>query len=65
MGNKKGQTHYPQRIKEQIVAEYKQGTSQLSLHKKYGISRWTIHCWCGLSAQDKFIKILNKFGIVF
>ena len=37
--------------KEQIVAEYKQGASQLSLHKKYGISRWTIHCWCGLSEK--------------
>ena len=39
MGNKKGQKHYPQRIKEQIVAEYKQGASQLSLHKKYGMDR--------------------------
>ena len=51
MGNKKGQKHYPQSIKEEIVAEYKQGASLLSLHKKYGISRWTIHCWCGLSEK--------------
>ena len=47
MGNRKGQKQYSESIKEQIRKEYKEGTSQLSLNKKYGISRYSVQSWCG------------------
>jgi transposase-like protein len=51
MSGKKGMKHYPDSLKEQIVQDYKQGYSIKELHRKYGISRWSIHCWCGLSEK--------------
>ena len=57
MGNRKGQKQYPESIKEQIRKEYKEGASQLSLNKKYGISRYTIKSWCGLRKEVNLRKI--------
>jgi transposase-like protein len=57
MGNRKGQKQYSESIKEQIRKEYKEGTSQLSLNKKYGISRYTIQSWCGLRKEVNLRKI--------
>ena len=51
MSGKKGMKHYSESIKEQIRIEYKSGASTRSLERKYGISRWSIHCWCGLSEK--------------
>ena len=51
MSGKKGMKHYGEEIKEQIRSEYKMGASTCSLERKYGISRWSIHCWCGLSEK--------------
>jgi transposase-like protein len=57
MGNRKGQKQYSESIKEQIRKEYNEGTSQLSLNKKYGISRYTIQSWCGLRKEVNLRKI--------
>ena len=57
MGNRKGQKQYSELIKEQIRKEYKEGASQLSLNKKYGISRYTIQSWCGLRKEVNLRKI--------
>ena len=51
MGNRKGQKHYPNDIREKIVTEYKEGKSANFLSKKYGISRYSISSWCGLSEK--------------
>ena len=57
MGNRKGQKQYSESIKEQIRKEYKEGASQSSLNKKYGISRYTIQSWCGLRKEVNLRKI--------
>ena len=51
MGNKKGQKHYPEHIKQIIVAERRKGQSVCSLSAKYGVSRYTIQSWCGLRPE--------------
>ena len=51
MGNRKGQKHYPEHIKQIIVAEQRKGKSVCSLSAKYGISRYTIQSWCGLRPE--------------
>ena len=51
MGNRKGQKHYPERIKQIIIAEQKEGSSVRSLSEKYGVSRYTIQSWCGLRPE--------------
>ena len=51
MGNRKGQKHYPERIKQIIIAEHKEGRSVRSLSEKYGVSRYTIQSWCGLRPE--------------
>ena len=51
MGNRKGQKHYPERIKQIIIAEQKEGRSVRSLSEKYGVSRYTIQAWCGLRGE--------------
>lgn len=51
MGNKRGQKHYPRRMKEVVREEYTQGVSQRELSRKYGVSRYTIQAWCGLREE--------------
>ena len=51
MGNRKGQKHYPEHIKQIIVAEQRKGKSVRSLSAKYGVSRYTIQSWCGLRPE--------------
>ena len=51
MGNRKGQKHYPEHIRQIIVAEQRKGKSVCSLSAKYGISRYTIQSWCGLRPE--------------
>ena len=51
MGNRKGQKHYPEHIRQIIVAEQRTGKSVYSLSAKYGISRYTIQSWCGLRPE--------------
>lgn len=51
MSGKKGMKHYSESIKEQIRQEYKDGASLSGLQRKYGVSYWSIHCWCGLSEK--------------
>lgn len=51
MSGKKGMSHYPESLKEQIRQEHKAGASIRGLQRKYAISYWSIHCWCGLSEK--------------
>ena len=51
MGNRKGQKHYPEHIRQIIVAEQRKGKSVCSLSEKYGVSRYTIQSWCGLRPE--------------
>jgi len=51
MAGRKGMQHYTEEMKKQIKQEYEKGNSINGLSKKYGISRWSIHCWCGLSEK--------------
>ena len=51
MGNRKGQKHYPESIKREIVEEYKNGAGLRWLERKYGISRYSISSWCGLRPE--------------
>lgn len=51
MGNKKGQKHYQDRIKQIIIAEQMEGKSVCALSKKYEVSRYTIQSWCGLRPE--------------
>ena len=51
MGNRKGQKHYTEEIKEIVVAKQREGESVQSLSRKYGISRYSIQWWCGLRPE--------------
>ena len=57
MGNRKGQKHYTEETKEIVREEYAQGVSQIELHRKYGVSRYTIQSWCGLRKEVNIRKI--------
>lgn len=51
MAGKKGMKHYPPQIKAEVVELQKNGATIWGLSRKYGISRWAIHCWCGLASK--------------
>ena len=57
MGNRKGQKHYPEHIKQIIVEEQRKGESVCSLSAKYGVSRYTIQSWCGLRTEVNMRKM--------
>ena len=40
---------------KKIREKYKKGQSVNSLSKEYGISRWAIQSWCGLTAQSEIV----------
>ena len=42
---------YPAGIREAIVKELKEGSSQRELSVKYGVSRYAIQSWCGLRPE--------------
>ena len=47
MANRKGVKHYPESFKMQIKQEHESGASMMSLHRKYGVSVYSIESWCG------------------
>lgn len=49
MSGKKGMKKYPEAIRIEIIEKQKNGKSVWSLSREYGISRWAIQCWCGLT----------------
>ena len=51
MGNRKGQKHYTEEIKQMIITKQREGESVQSLSRKYGISRYSIQSWCGLRPE--------------
>ena len=53
MSGIKGMKHYPESFKLQIKAEHDAGASMKSLHRKYGVSIYSIESWCGLRPEVK------------
>jgi len=53
MSGKKGMKKYPAGMREAIVKELKEGSSQRELSRKYGVSRYSIQSWCGLRPETK------------
>ena len=51
MAGRKGMKHYPESFKLQIKQEYDAGAPMKSLHRKYGISVYSIESWCGLRPE--------------
>ena len=57
MGNRKGQKHYPEHIKQSIVSEHRKGESVRSLSTRYGVSKYSIQSWCGLRPEVNMRQI--------
>lgn len=55
MAGKKGIEKYPESIRKEIRQKQENGQSVKSLSKEYGISRWAIQTWCGLSKDHERI----------
>lgn len=53
MAGKKGMKKYPESIRNEIRQKQENGQSVKSLSKEYGISRWAIQTWCGLSKDHE------------
>lgn len=53
MAGKKGMKEYPESIRNEIRQKQENGQSVKSLSKEYGISRWAIQTWCGLSKDHE------------
>ena len=51
MANKKGVKHYSESFKQKVREEYSAGASMMILHRKYGISVYSIESWCGLRPE--------------
>ena len=51
MSGIKGMKRYPESFKSQIKAEHDAGASMKSLHRKYGVSVYSIESWCGLRPE--------------
>ena len=49
MAGKRGMKRYSESMKSEICKKYEKGHSVNSLSKEYGISRWAIQSWCGLT----------------
>ena len=55
MSGKKGMKKYPERIRNEIRQKQEGGESVKSLSREYGISRWAIQQWCGLTKEKRFL----------
>jgi len=51
MAGIKGMRHYPPAIKAEVIERHREGESVHALSREYGISRWAIRCWCGLTNE--------------
>ena len=61
MAGKKGMKKYPESIRNEIRQKQERGQSVISLSKEYGISRWAIQTWCGLSKDhDRIPKARGR-----
>ena len=57
MSGRKGMKHYDESFKLQIKAEHDAGASMMSLHRKYGVSVYSIESWCGLRPEVNIRQI--------
>ena len=53
MSGKKGMKKYPAGMREKVLTELREGSSQRALSLKYGISRWAIQSWNKESGMPK------------
>lgn len=53
MSGKKGQRHYPQSVRDEVITKHKAGIPVRELSREYGISRYAIQSWCGLRPEVK------------
>lgn len=60
MSGRKGMPRYPERLKEQVRKEYEAGASLNGLARKYGVSYWSVHCWCGRSEKVNLRQALPR-----
>jgi transposase-like protein len=60
MAGKKGMKHYPPAIKAEIIERYKAGESVCAISREYGISRWAISNWCGLTTKPMQVATKRK-----
>ena len=56
----KGMKKYPTAIRIEVKKKFEEGQSVCSLSREYGISRWAIRPWCGLT--DKSEKVPKARG---
>lgn len=52
MAGKKGMKRYPPAIKLEVTERHRNGESVKALSREYGISRYAIQCWCGLTSKS-------------
>jgi len=52
MAGKKGMKHYPPAIKAEVVERHRDGESVHALSREYGISRYAVQSWCGLTKKS-------------
>lgn len=45
MSGKKGMQKHPTEVRENVLKRLREGESQRSLSREYGISRWAIQSW--------------------
>ena len=57
MSGRKGMKQYSEEFKEIIRDEIAQGSSQIEVSKKYGVSRYSIQSWCGLRSETKIRQV--------
>lgn len=57
MSGRKGMKQYSEEFKEIIRNEIAQGSSQIEVSKKYGVSRYSIQSWCGLRPETKIRQV--------
>lgn len=57
MSGRKGMKQYSEEFKEIIRNEIAQGSSQIEVSKKYGVSRYSIQSWCGFRPETKIRQV--------
>ena len=60
MSGKKGQKHYPEAVREEVIRRLSNGESQKQISREMGLSRYTIQSWSGLRKEVNQRKLNPK-----
>lgn len=60
MSGKKGQKHYPNAIREEVLSRLDGGESQAQISRELGISRYAIQSWSGRRKEVNLRKMDPK-----